>query len=156
MSLKRLGIARGIANTEVLLTDVNIPYFTSVIAANLSEEQTANVTVTIRPNNTNDEEEFAYVTYNFPIKPFNTLETNRFALNANDSLYVKSSIDGVSFVAEGIPQPDLIFRYSVGNSVQFPVSPVVGDQYFNTTTNELNVYTTTGWRVLAWAEEDES
>lgn len=156
MSLKRLGVVRAVADTNLLLTDVLIPHFTSVIATNLSETQTANLTISIRPDNTSIESEFAYVTYNFPLKPFNTLETNRFALNANDSLYVKSSIDDVSFVAEGIPQADLSLRYSVGNSFQYPTKPAIGDQFFNTTTDELNVYTSTGWKVVMWDLGGES
>lgn len=150
MSLKRLGIERAVADTDILLTDVNIPYFTSVIATNLSEVQTANITISIRPNNTTEESEFAYVTYNFPVKPFNSLETHRFAMNANDSLYVKSSIDELSFVAEGIPQPEITLRYTTGDNSQYPMNPSLGDQYFNTVTNELNIYTSTGWEILAY------
>lgn len=150
MSLKRLGVARPVANTDTLLTDVLIPYFTSVIITNLSETETANLTISVRPDNTADEDEFAYVIYNFPLVPFNTLETNRFALNANDSVYVKSSIDDVSFVAEGIPQPDARSIYTVGTYLQYPTKPLIGDQFYNTTLDSLDVYTSTGWKTLAW------
>jgi hypothetical protein len=137
------------------LTDVIIPYFTSVIATNLSETETANLTISIRPDNTSDEEEFAYVVYNFPLEPFNTLETNRFALNANDSLYVRSSIGNVSFIAEGISQQNTTNTYISGSALDYPSNPILGDQFFNTTTDTLDVYTSTGWKSLAW-EWDES
>jgi hypothetical protein len=153
--MKRLGVERVVADTDTLLTDVVIPYFTSVIATNLSETETANLTISIRPDNTSDEEEFAYVVYNFPLEPFNTLETNRFALNANDSLYVRSSIDNVSFIAEGVSQQNTTNTYISGSALDYPSNPIVGDQFFNTTTDTLDVYTSTGWKSLAW-EWDES
>ena len=153
--MKRLGVERVVADTDTLLTDVIIPYFTSVIATNLSETETANLTISIRPDNTSDEEEFAYVVYNFPLEPFNTLETNRFALNANDSLYVKSSIGNVSFIAEGISQQNTTNTYISGSALDYPSNPILGDQFFNTTTDTLDVYTSTGWKSLAW-EWDES
>ena len=153
--MKRLGVERVVANTDTLLTDVIIPYFTSVIATNLSETETANLTISIRPDNTSDEEEFAYVVYNFPLEPFNTLETNRFALNANDSLYVRSSIGNVSFIAEGISQQNTTNTYISGSALDYPSNPILGDQFFNTTTDTLDVYTSTGWKSLAW-EWDES
>jgi hypothetical protein len=155
MSLKRLGVARTLANTDTLLTDVLISHFASVIITNLSETETASLTISIRPDNTDDEDEFAYILYNFPLAPFNTLETNRFALNANDSVYVRSSINDVSFVAEGIPQLDFSNRYTVGNVLEYPTKPLIGDQFYNTTANRLDVYTSTGWRTLAW-DGDES
>ena len=155
MSLKRLGVARTIANIDTLLTDVLISHFASVIITNLSETETANLTISVRPDDTEDEDEFAYILYNFPLAPFNTLETNRFALNANDSVYVKSSINDVSFVAEGIPQTDFSNRYTVGGVLEYPTKPLIGDQFYNTTENVLDVYTSTGWRTLAW-DGDES
>jgi hypothetical protein len=154
MSLKRLGVVRTVADQDTLLTDVIIPYFTSVIITNLSETETANLTISIRPDNTNDEEDFAYILYNFPLAPFNTLETNRFALNANDSLYVRSTINNVSFFAEGIPQLSRTNSYSSGSNSEYPSNPLVGDQFYNTTADRLDVYTSTGWKTLAWNESE--
>ena len=156
MTMKRLGVERVVANTDTLLTDVIIPYFTSVIATNLSETETANLTISIRPNNTSDEEEFAYIVYNFPLKPFNTLETNRFALNADDSLYVRSTVSNISFIAEGIAQENRTNSYISGSALNYPVNPILGDQFYNTTVDRLDVYTSTGWKSLAWVSEDES
>jgi hypothetical protein len=156
MTMKRLGVERVVANTDTLLTDVIIPYFTSVIATNLSETETANLTISIRPGNTDDEEDFAYIVYNFPLAPFNTLETNRFALNADDSLYVRSTIDNVSFIAEGISQQNTTNSYTTGSALDYPGNPILGDQFFNTTIDRLDVYTSTGWKALAWVVGDES
>jgi hypothetical protein len=150
MSLKRLGILRPVADINTLLTDVIIPHFASVIITNLSQTETANITISIRPNNTSNEQNFAYVLYNFPLAPFNSLETNRFALNANDSVYVKSTINNVSFLAEGIPQLNRTNEYTSGTNSEYPTNPLVGDQFYNITLDELNVYTSTGWKSLAW------
>jgi hypothetical protein len=153
MSLKRLGIIRPVADTDTLLTDVIVPHFASVIITNLNSTETANLTISIRPDNTNDEEDFAYVIYNFPLAPFNSLETNRFALNANDSVYVKSSINNVSFFAEGIPQLNRTNSYISGSNSEYPNNPLVGDQFYNTTLDRLDAYTSTGWKTLLWGDE---
>lgn len=152
--MKRLGVVRVVADTDTLLTDVIIPYFSSVIITNLSESETANLTISIRPENTTDEEEFAYVLYNFPLEPFNTLETHRFALNANDSVYVKSSIGNVSFVAEGVAQENTANSYTSGTYLQYPTNPLIGDQFYNKTVDTLDVYTSVGWKSLAWEVEE--
>jgi hypothetical protein len=153
MSLKRLGIIRPVADVDTLLTDVIVPHFASVIITNLNPTETANLTISIRPNNTSDEEDFAYVIYSFPLAPFNSLETNRFALNANDSVYVKSTINNVSFFAEGIIQINRTNSYITGGNDDYPSNPLIGDQFYNTFTNSLDVYTNTGWKTLLWGDE---
>jgi hypothetical protein len=153
MSLKRLGIVRPVADVNTLLADVIVPHFASVIITNLNPTETANLTISIRPNNTNNEQNFAYVIYNFPLAPFNSLETNRFALNANDSVYVKSTINNVSFFAEGIIQINRTNSYTTGATDEYPTNPLIGDQFYNTSTDNLDVYTSTGWKTLLWGDE---
>jgi hypothetical protein len=153
MSLKRLGIIRPVADVDTLLTDVIVPHFASVIITNLNPTETASLTISIRPDNTSDEEDFAYVIYNFPLAPFNSLETNRFALNGNDSVYVKSTISNVSFFAEGIIQINRTNSYITGGNDDYPANPLIGDQFYNTLTSSLDVYTNTGWRTLLWGDE---
>jgi hypothetical protein len=146
MSIKRLGVARPQANEATLLSDVNMPYFASVIATNLSETETANITIYAKqPSGT--ELQNAYIVFNFPLKPFNTLETNRFALNTLDEIWIKTSIEDVSFFAEGIPQPIVELRYTNGNSSQRPQNPAAGDLFFDSTAGTFNMYTgETGWQ----------
>jgi hypothetical protein len=139
MSIKRLGVARPQANEDTLLSDVNMPYFASVIATNLSQTETANLTIYAKqPDDT--ELQNAYIVYNFPLKPFNTLETNRFALNTGDELWVNTSIEDVSFFAEGIPQPIVQLRYTNGTIAQRPPNPIPGDLFFDTTGKTFNMY----------------
>jgi hypothetical protein len=143
MSIKKLGVLRPQADQEALLTDVNMPYFASVIATNLSEDQTANLTIYVKqPNGL--EAENAYIVFNFPVKPFNTLETNRFALNTFDEVWVKSSIGDVSFFAEGIPQPIVELRYTNGTIAQRPQNPIPGDLFFDTDGGTFNMYSGVG------------
>lgn len=145
MSIKRLGVARPQANQETLLSDVRMPFFASVIATNLSETETANLTIYAKQPG-GEEVDNAYIVFNFPLKPFNTLETNRFALNTLDELWVKTSIENVSFFAEGIPQPIVQLRYTNGTSDQRPPNPMPGDLFFDSTAETFNMYTESGWQ----------
>ena len=143
MSMKRLGVARPQANQDTLLSDVVMPFFASVIATNLSETETANLTVYVKqPNGL--EVDNAYIVYNFPLKPFNTLETNRFALNTSDEIWVRTSIEDVSFFAEGVPQPIVELRYTNGTIAQRPTSPIPGDLFFDTDGGTFNIYSGVG------------
>lgn len=146
MSIKRLGVARPQANEDTLLSDVNMPYFASVIATNLSETETANLTIYAKqPDGT--ELQNAYIVFNFPLKPFNTLETNRFALNTADEIWVNTSIEDVSFFAEGIPQPIVELRYTNGIASQRPPNPTAGDLFFDTISGTFNIYAgEEGWQ----------
>ena len=146
MSIKRLGVARPQANEDTLLSDVNMPYFASVIATNLSQTETANLTIYAKQPG-GSELQNAYIVFNFPLKPFNTLETNRFALNTLDELWVKTSIEDVSFFAEGIPQPIVELRYTNGTSSDRPPNPTPGDLFFDTTAGTFNMYVEDeGWQ----------
>jgi hypothetical protein len=143
MSIKRLGVARPQANEDTLLSDVNMPFFASVIATNLSETETANLTIYAKqPGGL--ESDNAYIVFNFPLKPFNTLETNRFALNTLDELWVKTSTENVSFFVEGIPQPIVQLRYTNGTLAQRPPNPTPGDLFFDTTGGTFNLYSGEG------------
>jgi hypothetical protein len=143
MSIKKLGVARPQSDQDTLLSDVIMPFFASVIATNLSETETSNLTIYAKQPDA-PEEENAYIVFNFPLKPFNTLETNRFALNTLDELWVKSSTGDVSFFAEGIPQPIVELRYTNGTISQRPTSPIPGDLFFDTDGGTFNMYSGAG------------
>jgi hypothetical protein len=51
----------------------------------------------------------------------------------------------MSFMAIGIPQSVISVRYSVGELANRPTTPQPGDQYYNTTSNVLQLYKPTGW-----------
>jgi hypothetical protein len=145
MSLKRLGVVNPIKNTPTLLADVNTQYFSSVIVTNLNPIQTGNITIYVKPNDEEDPDNYAYLSYLFPLSKQNSFETIRFAMNPLDEIWVESSIDEMSFMAIGIPQSVISVRYSVGEIGNRPTTPQPGDQYYNTTSNVLQLYKPTGW-----------
>jgi hypothetical protein len=157
MSVKRLGIVKPLANTTSLLTDVSSNYFVSVIITNLNQIKEANLTVYVKPFEVTNPDEYSYVIYNFPLARANSLETNRFALNPLDEVWVESSIDDVSFVCVGIPQPIAGVRYT--NGTQFPASPTPGDLFYNTEFGTLDIFSTAnsgGWQTIFPTDGAES
>ena len=145
MSLRRLGVVNPPRNVETKLADVNTQYFSSVIVTNLNPVQTANVTIYIKPRDEEDPDNYAYLSYLFPLSKQNSFETIRFAMNPLDEIWVESSIEQVSFIASGIPQSIINVRYSVGETANKPTNPLPGDQYYDTTLNTLQLYKPTGW-----------
>jgi hypothetical protein len=145
MSLRRLGVVNPPKNVETKLADVNTQYFSSVIVTNLNPVQTANVTIYIKPRDEEDPDNYAYLSYLFPLSKQNSFETIRFAMNPLDEIWVESSIDDISFMAMGIPQSVIAVRYSVGELANRPTTPQPGDQYYNTTSDVLQLYKPTGW-----------
>jgi hypothetical protein len=145
MSLRRLGVVNPPRNVETKLADVNTQYFSSVIVTNLNPVQTANVTIYIKPRDEEDPDNYAYLSYLFPLSKQNSFETIRFAMNPLDEIWVESSIDDISFMAMGIPQSVIAVRYSVGELANRPTTPQPGDQYYNTTSDVLQLYKPTGW-----------
>jgi hypothetical protein len=147
MSVQRLGIVRPLADTPSLLADSNSNYFVSVIITNLNQLKEANLTVYVKPFEATDPDEYSYVIYNFPLKRANSLETNRFALNPLDEVWVESSIDDVSFVCVGIPQPIAGIRYT--NGTVLPSNPTPGDLFYNNDSGTFNIFSSAnggGWQ----------
>ena len=145
MSLKRIGIVMPEEDTDTLLGDVNTYYLASVVVTNVNPVETANITIYIKPDGETSPSNYAYITSKFPLSRQNSFETIRFAMNPLDEIWVESSIDQVSFVAIGIPQSVIVLRYSVGPTEERPTQPQVGDQFYNTTTNVLQLYKPLGW-----------
>lgn len=145
MSLRRLGVLNPVKNTPTLLADVNTQYFSSVIVTNLDAIKTASVTIYVKPNGETDPNNYAYLAYLFPLSSQNSFETIRFAMNPLDEIWVESNIEDISFMAMGIPQSLVSVRYSVGELANRPTTPQPGDQYYNTTSNVLQLYKPTGW-----------
>lgn len=149
MSLRRLGVLQPAAGVAAELSEVSYTHFASVIATNLTN-LTAGLTAYIIPEGATTESEYVYLLYNFPLEPGNSVESHRFAMNARDQVWVKSDIDGVSFFCEGIPQTGVSLVYSSGPTEEIPLSPIVGDLYFDTTLQKLFIYKATGWQALAY------
>ena len=149
MSLRRLGSSRATAGVAAKIADVGSPHLASVIVTNLNN-LTTSVTAYVAPDGSTDIDDFIYVLYNFPVEPGNSLESHRFAMNAGDEVWVESNIDNVSFLCEGIPQTGVNLLYSSGITADFPLSPLIGDLFFDTTVQKLYVHTSTGWKALTY------
>ena len=145
MSLKRIGVLMPSQDTPSLLGDVNTFYLASVIATNINPNQSANVTIYVKPDGETNPDNYAYMAFQFPLDRQNSFETIRFAMNPLDEIWVESSIEQVSFIASGIPQSVINVRYSVGETANKPTNPLPGDQYYDTTLNTLQLYKPTGW-----------
>jgi hypothetical protein len=147
MSVKRLGILKPPADVPSLLTDVNSNYFASVIITNLNQIKEANLTVYVKPFGATAIDQYSYIIYNFPLARANSLETNRFAMNPLDEVWVESSINDVSFVCVGIPQPVTGVRYTNGTTGDFPFSPTPGDLFYDDLSGTFNIFSTDfGWQ----------
>ena len=153
MSLKRIGVVMPTEDTATLLGDVNTYYLASVIVTNVNPTETANVTIYVIPDGETDPDNYAYITSQFPLSRQNSFETIRFAMNPLDEIWVESTIDQVSFIAEGIPQSVISLRYSVGATENKPTQPQFGDQFYDTTQNILQLYRPDGWVTIQTVTE---
>ncbi len=72
MSLKRIGVVMPPEDTPTLLGDVNTYYLASVIATNVNPSATANVTIYVKPEGETDPDNYAYITYIFPLERQNS------------------------------------------------------------------------------------
>jgi hypothetical protein len=170
MPIIRLGVATPTANTAQQLTAVLNAHLISVVIANTSAQASpvCKVDVWVQPAGATQATEYAYIASNLTVGVGQSFETFRFAINANDSVYVRSSIAGTSFSAYGLLQADdfnpadlpAVFRNKTirginnviyldkGQTSQRPVTGSVDIGYvrFNTDTDTLEVLTSTGWK----------
>lgn len=168
MPIIRLGVATPTANANTQLTAVSSAHLVSVIAANKSAQATpvCKVDIWVQPYGAATAAEYAYIASNLTIGVGQSFETFRFALNAQDSIYVKSTIADTSFSAYGMQQSDdfnpgdipLVFRNKtirginnviypeVGSTSNRPVGVEIGYTRFNTDFDTLEVLTATGWK----------
>jgi hypothetical protein len=143
MSLRRVAGITPAANTNTLAFNAGTSYLLSAIITNRDLIKTTNVDVYIVPDGETNPDNYIYIVYKFPLGASNSMETHRFALQPSDTIYVRSTLDDVSFLLEGIPQQDPDIYYSVGNS--FPATPSVGELFFKKDTDQFYVYTSGGW-----------
>lgn len=170
MAITRLAISNPPANTPTLLGAVNDPYFVSVTVTNRAESANpeTKVRIWVQPQTAVSAEEYAYIVYNLTLPYGATFETFRFALNAQDAVYVQTNVGTTSFLMTGLLQADeaspaaypQTFRNKVidgnnDNLILFargpladrPASAAVGYVRFNTEIDALEVKTANeGWQ----------
>jgi hypothetical protein len=170
MPIIRLGVATPAANTPTQLASVLNSHFVSVVVANTTSQATplCKVDIWVQPQGSSTASEYAYIASNLTIGVGQSFETFRFALNAQDSIYVKSTIAGTSFSAQGLLQSDdfspgdlpLVFRNKTirginntlyvdkGTTATRDAGAEVGYIRFNTDFDALEVKTSSGWKTI--------
>jgi hypothetical protein len=156
----------------VQLTSVLNSHLASVVVANTSAQATpvCKVDIWVQPQNASSVAEYAYIASNLTLGVGQSFETFRFALNAGDSVYVKSTIAGTSFSAYGLLQSEdsgpgdypIVFRNKTirginntlyldkGSTAAREAGAEIGYVRFNTDFDALEVKTSTGWKTIAW------
>ena len=170
MPIIRLGVLTPAANANQQLVSVASSHLVSVVVANTSAQATpqCKVDIWVQPQGAGQVSEYAYIASNLTIGVGQSFETFRFALNAQDAIYVKSTIAGTSFSAYGLLQADdvspgdfpTVFRNKTirginntlyvdkGTTAGRGSSVETGYIRFNTETDSLEVKTAAGWKTI--------
>jgi hypothetical protein len=104
MAITRLSIENPAADAATEVFQATGAYVVSVIAANLSNNDECNIDIWISPDDTETESLWGYIVKNLQIDPSDSFETFRFAVNADDYLYVRSNRSDTSFTTIGASQ----------------------------------------------------
>jgi hypothetical protein len=167
MPITRLGIVNPAANTDSSLVNFTGAHLISVVASNKASVATpvTKVTIWVVPANATVASQYAYICSNLIIAVGQSFETFRFAVNAGDTLYVRSSTNTTSFFCSGIPQEDDVLPVNLaqtftnkvirgadntvyldsGTTAERRVSAETGYVRFNTETEVVEVKTDSGW-----------
>jgi hypothetical protein len=170
MPIIRLGVLTPAVNTGLQLISVANSHLASVVVANTSAQATpvCKVDIWVQPQGASSTNDYAYIASNLTIGVGQSFETFRFALNAQDAIYVKSTVPGTSFSAYGLLQSDdvgpgdfpLVFRNKTlrginntlyvdkGTTAGRSSEVEVGYIRFNTETDSLEVKTAAGWKTI--------
>jgi hypothetical protein len=167
MPITRLGIVNPAANADEALVNFTGAHLVSVVASNKANVATpiTKVTIYVVPANATITAQYAYICSNLIIAVGQSFETFRFAVNAGDTLYVRSSTNTASFSCSGIPQEDDVLPVNLaqtftnkvirgidntvyldaGTTAERRASAETGYVRFNTETEAVEVKTTSGW-----------
>lgn len=167
MPITRLGLANPLANTDTSIAVFSAPHLVSVICANkaVTALPATKVSIWVVPANAVLPAQFAYISFNLQVPLNSSYETFRFAVNAGDTVFVRSSTDTTSFQINGIPQDDAVLPENLpqvftnkvirgidntlyldkGTTAQRPASAEVGYVRYNTETANLEVKTDVEW-----------
>lgn len=171
MAIVRLGAFTPTANTSYVLYNVSTSYLASVIASNtLTSTTTATkVDIWVIPQGVSLASGYAYITSNLEVGLGQSFETFKFGINAGDTVMVRSTTAGTSFVLQGMSQDneysinnvpitftnkiirgnDNIIYPNVGTTAERPSAAEVGYWRYNTDLNYIEFKTPTGWAAAA-------
>lgn len=168
MAIVRLGAFTPAANTSYGLYSVTTSYLVSVIASNTltaATTSTTKVDIWVVPQGASQASSYAYITSNLEVGLGQAFETFKFGVNAGDTVFVKSTNSGTSFVIQGMDQNneysinnvpitftnkiirgnDNIIYPNVGTTSERPAAAEVGYWRYNTDLNYIEFKTPTGW-----------
>jgi hypothetical protein len=147
MPVKRLGISTPTANAEVILTTADVSCVASVIITNRNNQPVL-TTVYIDPVDSGGNPlARAYIVNNLSVGIGTTFETFRFALNVGDKIYVSSDTNNVSFSTTVAYEVE--GRANVKYQPLAPGNPQVGDIWVNSVTNDVSLYTGSGFYTIS-------
>ena len=174
MAIVRLGAFTPAANTSYALYNVTTSYLASVIASNTltaATTATTKVDIWVVPQGVSQASGYAYITSNLEIGLGQAFETFKFGVNAGDTVLVRSTTAGTSFVIQGMDQNneysinnvpitftnkiikgnDNIIYPAIGTTAQRPSAAEVGYWRYNTDLNYIEFKTPTGWAAASGA-----
>jgi hypothetical protein len=173
MAIVRLGAFTPAANSNYILYNVSTSYLVSVIASNtLTSSTTATkVDIWVVPQGVSQASGYAYITSSLEVGIGQSFETFKFGVNAGDTVFVKSTTAGTSFVIQGMDQNneysinnvpitftnkiirgnDNIVYPAIGTTAQRPSAAETGYWRYNTDLNYIEFKTPTGWAAAAGA-----
>lgn len=110
MAITRLASARPLANTAVGLITFTDSHLVSVIATNTSPSTTPipKVTIYVSPFGADSEGSYIYIASNVTLGYGSSFETFRFAVNPQDTVFVRATTSDVSFSLYGLLQDDAV------------------------------------------------
>jgi plastocyanin len=106
--ITRVGVSNPAANTDIALAVFATAHLASVVVANKAAVATplTKVTIWVVPSGATQESQYVYIASNLNVPLGSSFETFRFAVNAGDTLFVRSTVGTTSFSCNAIQQED--------------------------------------------------
>jgi hypothetical protein len=171
MPITRLGVSNPAANTAGSIYAANYATLVSVVVSNKSTSTSLlpKVDIYVVPSGAGSASQYAYIVANLQIQAGQSFETFKFAVNASDTIFVKSTTADVSFSLYGLIQADdytasdypAVFTnktisgnfntitLEANSTAARPASAPNGYLRYNTETNVLELKTPTGWKIVS-------
>ena len=151
MPVKRLGVASPAAYTNAftLLAESDVACVSSVIIANKGASE-LNATVYIEPVETpGSPSNYVYIVNSLVVGIGQSFETFRFALSVGDKIWVAASTANAAFSATAAYESS--GRSNIVYQATQPGFPQVGDIWVNSSSEDISVYTGSGFNTVATA-----
>jgi hypothetical protein len=147
MAVKRLGVSAPAANTSVVLATADVTCVASVIVTNTGAVE-LNATIYVEPvESPGAANARAYIVNSLVVGVGQSFETFRFAMQVGDRIYVAASTNTAAFSANAVYDQD--GRANLTYAATAPGFPAVGDIWINSTTDDVQVYTGSGFNTVS-------